>query len=344
MIPCQKVTNRRQICSLGSPDSCAAVSGTESKMKYWFVLASLLGFTGLIWGQTPAPTGSCGKNVSFAVAEGGQPVPAIPKFAAKWLDGKGHREHYPTLCFSQIPSSNLSNYIVVFSTTQNSFEGLKPSAQTYTTAGQPKDSSGSAVTSYGGTWSYAYTGISAPATTDTLDLRRDDKPKSVDIRAFDQTGKVVSRRNLASSSSRDKLLEQVLTDIVNEAAPVAKGKPFAAPLSVYYVNCNVPDQPPDPTMTASATPSAATTPAATPNKPPPPPDPQLDIWSTPAGADIFIDGEFVGQTPHTLVVTQGDHTINLRKKDFGIWQRRVNVVPGKRRIGATLEQKVLTLQ
>ena len=57
-----------------------------------------------------------------------------------------------------------------------------------------------------------------------------------------------------------------------------------------------------------------------------------------------MDGEFVGQTPHTLVVTPGEHTINLRKKDFGIWQRRIVVVPGKRKIGATLEQKVLNLQ
>ena len=313
-------------------------------MKYWLALASLLGFAGLVWGQAPAPTGSCGKNVSFAVAEGGQPVPAIPKFAAKWLDGKGHREHYPTLCFSQIPSSTLTNFIVVFSTSENSFEGLKPSAQTYTSAGQLKDSPGGGVTSYGGTWSYAYSGVAAPATTDTLDLRRDDKPKSVDIRAFDQTGKVVSRRNLAAFGSRDKLLEQVLTDIANDSSPVARGKPFAAPMSVYYVNCNVPDQPPDPMMTASSAPPPAPTPAAAPHKPPPPPDPQLDIYSTPAGADIFIDGEFVGTTPKTLSVTQGDHTINLRKKDFGIWQRKIDAVPGKRRIGATLEQKVLILQ
>lgn len=313
-------------------------------MIYRVALASLLGFAGFVWGQTPAPTGSCGKNVSFAVAEGGQPVPAIPKFAAKWLEGKGHREHYPTLCFSQIPSSTLANFIVVFSTTENSFEGLKPSAQTYTTAGQPKDTPGGGVSSYGGTWSYAYSGVAAPATTDTLDLKRDDKPKSVDIRAFDQMGKVVSRRNLATFGSRDKLLEQVLTDIVNDNSPVAKGKPFAAPMSVYYVNCNVPDQPPDPMMTASATAPSTPAPAAAPSKPPPPPDPQLDIWSTPAGADIFVDGDFVGQTPKTLVVTQGDHTINLRKKDFGIWQRKITVVPGKRKIGATLEQKVLTLQ
>ncbi len=342
MIPCQKVTVGIRLCSLRLAGQLRCCVRHGSKMKCWLALALLVGFAGFLCGQTSAPSGSCGKNVSFAVAEGGQPVPAIPKFAAKWLDGKGHREHYPSLCFSQIPSSTLANFIVVFSTTENSFEGLKPSAQTYTSAGQSKDTPGG-VSSYGGTWSYAYSGVAAPATTDTLDLKRDDKPKSVDIRAFDQTGRVISRRSLASFSSRDKLLEQVLTDIVNDSAPVARGKPFAAPLSVYYVNCNVPDQPPEPMTTASSTPPSAPTPTATPNKPPPPPDPELEVWSSPAGADIFVDGAFVGKTPYTLVVPPGEHTINLRKRDFAIWQRKITVVPGKRKVGANLEQKVLTL-
>ena len=246
------------------------------------------------------------------------------------------------ICFSQIPSVNLANYIVVFSTSQAAFEGLKPSAQTYKTASDPKDTSGG-VSGYGGTWSYAYAGETPPPTTDTMDLKRDDKPKSVDVRAFDQTGRVVSHRSLANFSSRDKLLEQVLADLVGDASPVANRKPFAAPLSVYYINCNVPDNPPG-VETAAATPPPAPAAAAAPSKPPPPPDPQLEISSNPGAADIFLDGEYVGKTPSTMVVTQGEHTINLRKRDFAIWQRKIVVVPGKRKVSAYLEQKVLTLQ
>ena len=58
----------------------------------------------------------CSKNVSFSVAEDGQPVPAIPKFAAKWISDKKHQKDYSDLCFSQIPDPKAKNYVIVFST------------------------------------------------------------------------------------------------------------------------------------------------------------------------------------------------------------------------------------
>jgi PEGA domain len=71
---------------------------------------------------------------------------------------------------------------------------------------------------------------------------------------------------------------------------------------------------------------------------------ELDIWSSPAGADIFLDGGYVGKTPYSLVVPRGEHTVTLRKKDFGTWQRKVLVDAGQRRVGANLEQKTATLE
>jgi len=70
----------------------------------------------------------------------------------------------------------------------------------------------------------------------------------------------------------------------------------------------------------------------------------LDIWSIPAGADIFLDGGYVGKTPYSLVVPRGEHTVTLRKKDFGAWQRKVVADAGKRRVGANLEQKTPTIE
>jgi len=314
-------------------------------MRYSPTFVLLIATAGLGWAQAP-PAGGCGKNVSFAIAEQGQPVPAIPKFASKWLESKSRREAFSKLCFSQVPSPAITNYIVVFSTTAIVFEGLKASAQTYKSAAQGHDNA-STLNGYGGTWSYAYAGVAPPATTDTLDLRRDDKPKALDVRAFDQSGRTISQDNLKTFSSREKLLEKVLTDILNDTPQAMDRKSLASPLSVYYVNCDVDAAPAspgvnDPSPAKAA--AAASKPAAAPAAPPPPPPPGLDIWSSPPGADIFVDGAYVGKTPYSMTLAQGAHTIDLRKKDFAIWQRKVQVTAGKRRIGSYLEQKVLNLE
>jgi len=267
----------------------------------------------------------------------------------KWIDNSSHRQNYSALCFSQIPSASVANYLVVFSTSDVAFQGLTPTAQTYTSA----DSAGSngEVSSYGGTWTHAYAGVPAPATTATVDLKRDDKPKAVNVRAYDQRGRIVSKYSLSEVSSRDKLLERVFADIVADSAPPAKQKPFASPLSIYYVNCDVDGRDAE---IASARhippPEAADPPPPRPAAPPkpapeaPPTKPVLDISSVPAGADIFVDGEFVGKTPASVEVSQGEHALTLRKRDFGSWQRTVQAATGKRKISVYLEQKMLELQ
>ena len=329
-------------------------------MRYGRQLILLMASAVLAWGQasTPAvsnlappnsavsaPVANCSKNVSFAVAEGGQPVPDIPKFALKWLESKSSRERFSKLCFSQIPSAAATNYIVVFSSSEAAFEGLSASAHTYTTATAHGNTS--SLSSYGGTWSYVYNGVAPPPTTNSLELKRDDKPKALDVRAFDQSGRAIARYSLAAYSSREKLLEQVLSDIVGDNPPPENRKTFASPMSVYYVNCDV-DSPgvQNASLDTPLAPPSATTaprPQVTAAQPPPAPKPQVDVWSSPEGADIFLDGGYVGKTPYSLAVDPGEHTIDLRKKGFAIWQRRVMSSTGTRRVGGTLEQKVLDL-
>ncbi len=313
------------------------------------VLILLLATATLGWGQTPvsAPA-ACSKNVSFAVAEGGQPVPAIPKFAAKWIDKKSHQADSKALCFSQIPSSTMSNYLVIFSTSEAMFEGLTPSAHTYTsTKAGPGDTN--MVSSYGGTWSYSYVGVPPPSTTTSIDLRRDDKPRSLFVRVYNQQGRVISKYNLGGFFSKEKVLEYVFANILGDTTSPQKQKSVPVPLSVYYVNCDV-DSPPVETSAESAgapAPSAAsaTPPPAPKNAPVPRAAPKavLDIWSEPAGADISLDGGYVGKTPYSLAVAAGEHTITLHKQDFGSWQRRMQVEGGTHQVGAYLEQKTLAL-
>jgi len=61
------------------------------------------------------------------------------------------------------------------------------------------------------------------------------------------------------------------------------------------------------------------------------------VTSNPAGADIEVDGAFVGDTPSTITVTAGDHTISLKKPGFTPWERTVKVSGGKIQITAELK-------
>jgi hypothetical protein len=52
------------------------------------------------------------------------------------------------------------------------------------------------------------------------------------------------------------------------------------------------------------------------------------IKSTPDGADITIDGKFVGSTPSTLKLSLGDHTISVGSSGFKNWQRTMTLSAG----------------
>lgn len=62
----------------------------------------------------------------------------------------------------------------------------------------------------------------------------------------------------------------------------------------------------------------------------------VHISSNPAGADITVDGKFVGSTPSTLQLAPGDHTIAVEKNGFAVWNRTVHVVPGDVNVVAEL--------
>jgi hypothetical protein len=65
---------------------------------------------------------------------------------------------------------------------------------------------------------------------------------------------------------------------------------------------------------------------------------ELDILSTPDGADIEIDGVFSGDTPSVVQVGSGDHTISLKKKGYSPWEKKMHVSSGKVTIKAELEK------
>jgi len=52
----------------------------------------------------------------------------------------------------------------------------------------------------------------------------------------------------------------------------------------------------------------------------------LAIASDPAGAEVYVDGHFVGQTPATLHLASGAHQIELRAGGKRDWSRELEVI------------------
>ncbi len=63
----------------------------------------------------------------------------------------------------------------------------------------------------------------------------------------------------------------------------------------------------------------------------------LDISSSPSGADIELDGSFIGNTPSSIAIPVGEHALTITKKGYGRWARKINALAGKISIAAELE-------
>ncbi|MGA8221259.1 MAG: PEGA domain-containing protein, partial [Candidatus Acidiferrales bacterium] len=67
---------------------------------------------------------------------------------------------------------------------------------------------------------------------------------------------------------------------------------------------------------------------------------KLAVQSDPAGGDIYIDGQMVGQTPSTFDMAAGEHQVNVQLAGYQDWVRRVHVLAGSAiNLNAKLEKK-----
>ncbi|HMD99825.1 MAG TPA: PEGA domain-containing protein [Terriglobia bacterium] len=120
-----------------------------------------------------------------------------------------------------------------------------------------------------------------------------------------------------------------------------------------YINGDMPIDPSKFTAVTSASPAAGS-PAAPPAgqppdasaasgaQPPPAASDQLasvGVASQPAGADITVDGKYVGSTPSTVKLTPGDHLIKIEKSGFKARERTITVSSGSEvTVSTTLEK------
>jgi hypothetical protein len=62
-----------------------------------------------------------------------------------------------------------------------------------------------------------------------------------------------------------------------------------------------------------------------------------EISSDPLGAEIEIDGSFVGSTPSSVGIVAGEHTLRISKNGYKRWERTLKSSTGNVKIAAVLE-------
>jgi hypothetical protein len=58
------------------------------------------------------------------------------------------------------------------------------------------------------------------------------------------------------------------------------------------------------------------------------PPSKVSVRSDPAGAEILLDGKFVGNTPGNLQLVPGTYNLSVRLQGYEPWQRELSVIPG----------------
>jgi len=163
------------------------------------------------------------------------------------------------------------------------------------------------------------------------------KPKKADSREneFEENSPIpgYAERMVGAEKGREYAVytdTPTIVDVPETAPPAAStGVPTAQPNQA---------GPPTQTLTPPATPAA---PSVLSTSPLMGADPaSVEFNSSPNGADIVIDGSFVGNTPSTLRVAPGRHVIELRLRGYRAWTRTMVVDPGSHpSIRPTLEKE-----
>ena len=65
---------------------------------------------------------------------------------------------------------------------------------------------------------------------------------------------------------------------------------------------------------------------------------KLSVTSNPSGADIEVDGAFVGNTPSTINLTPGEHAVVVSKVNHKNWEKKLKTNGGSVNLNVQLEE------
>ncbi len=113
------------------------------------------------------------------------------------------------------------------------------------------------------------------------------------------------------------------TTAINSASATSAASPTAAPSAGATTPAAVPPQPVPATQSAKGAPDTV----------------KCSFSSTPPGAEITVDGRYVGSTPSVLNLSTGTHTVEVSLPGFASWKRELTVSPGSElTVNAVLEK------
>ncbi len=118
----------------------------------------------------------------------------------------------------------------------------------------------------------------------------------------------------AGDRMADKFFDQVTEELAGETKQAAETKPA------------------QPTVAIPASVVATSVPSSAPGT--------VTVSTVPVGADIAVDGAFVGNAPANLKLPPGKHTVAASHDGFKPWSRDITVLAGsKTNLDATLEKQ-----
>ncbi len=140
------------------------------------------------------------------------------------------------------------------------------------------------------------------------------------------------------TSAADMIADALKGVDLSSISPAAPGSSPAAPV---VSSANPPTVPAPPSNAAPGAPDAGTAPPPASNAAPATPDAlaSVQLSSDPSGAEITIDGNYVGNTPTLIKLKPGTHSISMTMPGYAPWVRSVETAAGEsRNFAATLEK------
>lgn len=148
-----------------------------------------------------------------------------------------------------------------------------------------------------------------------------------------------------SKGKEAKQFYEYVAELSVPPAPAAAGSPQPAVAALP----NSPAPTPAPTPAPRPAPAPAVSPAPIPVQAPAPParsaqdvlpeKVKVTFASTPPGAEITLDGSYVGSTPSAIVLGAGTHSVILSLSGFTPWKRELTVLAGSELTVSAVLQK-----